>query len=306
MSSSINTAWPSPERGWLAGFVIVLGLAGLCAAQSGELRAPATAAAGSSISIATTGSGSATFYLAGPGVSSKREVSLGQDVQVTSGELRNAGRYLAILCAGACTNAQFFVTPATPSNLTFLVHPSRAPVGENDVLSGVALPFDQFRNLILEPLSVDFKLTAGNATVMSHPAATQDGVAWFRTNSGRSVGALQVNAAIVESAGNSASVISARRVVQEVAADPCNLRIKGQRTAKGIVIETDPVRDCSGNPVPDGTVVTFTAREGDTKSTVDAPLKQGVARAQITATGPVVVSAASGVVMGNELHLGSQ
>jgi hypothetical protein len=306
MSSSINTAWPSLKRGLVIGLVIAAGLAGVCFAQAGELRAPATAVAGSSISIATTGSGSATFYLAGPGISSKREVSLGQDIQLSARELHNAGRYLAILCAGNCTNAQFFVTPASPASLTFLVHPSRAPVAENDVLSGVALPFDQFRNLVLEPVSLDFKLTAGDATVMSNHASTRDGVAWFRTNSGKSSGALQVNASIVDPTANSASLVSARRVVQEVAADPCNLRIKGQRTAKGIVVETDPVRDCSGNPVPDGTIVTFTAREGDEKSTVDAPLKQGVARAQITATGPVVVSAASGVVMGNELHLGAQ
>ena len=100
--------------------------------------------------------------------------------------------------------------------------------------------------------------------------------------------------------------VSARRVVQQVASDPCSLRIKGQRTPKGIIVETDPVRDCSGNPVPDGTVVTFTAKDAKDSSTVDAPIKQGVARAQITATGPVVISAASGVVMGNALHLGAQ
>jgi hypothetical protein len=307
MSSSINTAWPSLNRGVLAGLLIAAGLVGICVAQARELRAPATVVAGSSISIATTGSGSATFYLAGPGVLSRREVSLGRDIQLSSRELQNAGRYLAILCAGSsCTKAQFFVTPGPPASLTFLVHPSRAPVAENDVLSGVALPFDQFRNLVLEPVSVDFRLTAGNTTVMTNQASTHDGVAWFRTNSGKSSGALQVNASIVDPRSNSTSSAFARRVVQEVAADPCNLRIKGQRTAKGIVVETDPVRDCSGNPVPDGTIVTFTAREGDEKSTVDAPLKQGVARAQITATGPVVVSAASGVVMGNELRLGSQ
>ena len=94
--------------------------------------------------------------------------------------------------------------------------------------------------------------------------------------------------------------------MQQVASDPCSLRIKGQRTTKGIVVETEPVRDCSGNPVPDGTVVSFTAKNGKETSTVDAPIKQGVARAQILAQGPVVISAASGVVMGNELRLGAQ
>ena len=72
------------------------------------------------------------------------------------------------------------------------------------------------------------------------------------------------------------------------------------------MVETEPVRDCAGNPVPDGTVVTFTAKDGTEASTVDAPIKQGIARAQMTARGPVAISAASGVVMGNELHLGAQ
>ncbi len=115
----------------------------------------------------------------------------------------------------------------------------------------------------------------------------------------KSAGALQV----VGSLGDA----SARRIVQQVASDPCNLRIKGQRTAKGIVIETEPVRDCAGNPVPDGTVVTFTAKNGKETSTVDAPIKQARDCAhQMTAAGPVSISAASGVVMGNELHLGAQ
>ena len=71
-------------------------------------------------------------------------------------------------------------------------------------------------------------------------------------------------------------------------------------------METEPVRDCAGNPVPDGTIITFTAKAGDDTDTVDAPLKKGIAKAQLIAKGPVVISAASGVVMGNELRIGGQ
>jgi hypothetical protein len=39
---------------------------------------------------------------------------------------------------------------------------------------------------------------------------------------------------------------------------------------------------------------------------VDAPVKQGVAKAQLAASGPVTISAASGVVLGNELRLEAQ
>jgi hypothetical protein len=166
------------------------------------------------------------------------------------------------------------------------------------VISGVALPFDEFHNLVLAPVAVDFQLTAKGAAPVSHQVSTQGGVAWFHTSAGKTAGALQIAASIGD--------VSARRVVQQVASDPCSLHIKGQRTAKGIVVETEPVRDCAGNPVPDGTVVTFTARVGQETDTVDAPIKQGIARAQMTARGPVVISAASGVVMGNDLRLGAQ
>jgi hypothetical protein len=228
----------------------------------------------------------------------KRDVQLGKQISLAPQELQASGRYVAVLCANACTSAIFFAAPAKPSSLIFLVHPSRAPVGQNDVISGVALPYDEFHNLVVTPTTVDFELRAKGAAPASHSVQSHDGIAWFHTNSGKSAGPLQVTASLNE--------VSARRVVQQVASEPCNLRIKGQRTPKGISIETDPMRDCAGNPVPDGTVVTFTARSGNEVSTVDAPVKQDVARAQIAMKGPVVVSAASGVVMGNELRVGAR
>lgn len=279
-------------------FVSVASLALASYAQVGEVRAPSGAVAGMAASIGTTGGGSATFYLVGPGVSLKRDVTLGGEIQLDAKSLQNAGRYLGIVCADSCQSASFFVSPAKPVSLTFLVHPSRAPVGESDVISGVALPFDEFRNLIIAPSKIAFESSAAGKTLMSHTATTQNGVAWFRTNSGKSAEALQVTASV-----NNASV---RRVVQQVASEPCSLRIKAQRDAKGIALETEPVRDCSGNPVPDGTIVTFTAKGGKETDTVDAPVKKSVARAQIAANGTVAISAACGVVMGNELRVGAR
>jgi hypothetical protein len=273
----------------------------LCLAELGvaqELRVPASVTAGQETTISTTGSGKATFYLLGPGVSNKSDVSLGEEIHLRSQDVRNAGDYVAIVCGDTCRSSSFYVTAAQPTGLTFLVHPSRVPAGMGEAVSGVALPFDQFHNLILDPVMVNFQLTAGNASLLSRAVRTQNGVAWFRTNSGKSAGKLQVVATL--------GTVSASRAVQQVAADPCNLRIKGQRTPKGIAVETDPVRDCSGNPVPDGTIVTFSAAGSGGRSTVDAPIKQGVARAQIEASGPQVISVASGVVMGNELRVGGQ
>jgi len=267
------------------------------ASEAQDIRVPASAVAGEEASISTTGSGKATFYLIGPGISSKSDVNLGEEIHLQAQDLRNAGEYIAVVCSRECHNASFFVSAGKPHRLTFLVHPSRVPVAQNDAVTGVALPFDDFRNLVTTPETINFQLTAGNASV-SRSVRTQDGISWFRTASGKSAGPLQVVASLDD--------ISTRRAVQQVASDPCNLRIKGERTATGILVETEPVHDCAGNPVPDGTIVTFTATVGDEKSTVDAPIKQNVARAQIVASGPAVISAASGVVMGNELRVGGR
>ncbi len=257
---------------------------------------PAQVVAGAGASIGTSGSGGAIFYLVGPGVSLKKDVKLGEEIALSPKETQKAGKYTAIVCANVCESSEFFVSPAASSKITLLAHPSRAPVGMNDVISGVALPFDEFHNLVLAPTTIDFQLSTHGEPAMNRPVSTHNGVAWFRTDSGKTAGTMQIIASLGQ--------VSTRHVVQQVASNPCNLHIQGQRTAKGIVVETSPVRDCAGNPVPDGTIVTFTATAGQEKSTVDAPIKQGIARAQILTNGPVMISAASGVVMGNELRLG--
>jgi hypothetical protein len=268
----------------------------LCAAQ--DLRVPTSASAGEEQSISTTGSGKATFYLVGPGVSLRNEVTLGEEIHLHAQDLKKAGNYLALVCSGECHSGTFYVTAAKPASVAFLVHPSRVPVALNDAVSGVAFPFDQFHNLVLTPLTVNFQLTAGNNPLFSRPVRTRDGVAWFRTTSGKSAGAVQVLASVDE--------ISTRRALQQVASDPCNLRISGKRVPTGILLQTDTVHDCTGNVVPDGTIVTFSATEANGKSTVDAPIKQGIARAQIVSPGASVISAASGVVLGNELRIGAK
>jgi len=297
MSSLINTVCRNRRLRLITlSAAVVPWAVGAGYSQNVELHAPSAAVAGAAASIGTTGSGSATFYLQGPSVSAKRKVQLGQDISLTSRELQSAGRYIAVVCSDSCINTTFFVSPAKPSSIAFLVHPSRAPVARNDVISGVALPFDEFHNLVIEPVPIQFQLAFRTGAPTSHSSPTHDGIAWFRTSSGKSAGPVQVTASINE--------IVAKRVVQQVASDACRLRIKGQRTAKGIVVETEPVRDCSGNPVPDGTIVTFTAKSGNEISFVDAPVKQDVARATMAAKGPVVLSAASGVAMGNEIRIG--
>lgn len=300
MSSSTNIVPRLHKLSWIVALVAFALCLAVPASNAQEIsvRPSSNPVAGTSISIGTTGRGAATLYLMGPASSVKQTVDLGKDIPIAGSDVQSAGRYVAIVCAGSCVSSAFFVAPARPSSLTLLVHPSRAPVAQKDVISGVALTFDEFHNLVTLPAAVDFRLSAKGSPPASHTVESKGGSAWFRISSGKAAGPLEIAASL--------NGVTARRVVQQVASDPCNLRIKGERTAKGISIETEPIRDCAGNPVPDGTIVTFTARDGDQVSTVDAPVKKDIARAEIEAKGPVTVSAASGVVMGNELRIGGQ
>ncbi|HTW59109.1 MAG TPA: hypothetical protein VMD99_13335 [Terriglobales bacterium] len=294
MSWSTNIACRIPDARLLACAALIAAcLAPPSSAQ--ELRLPASASAGEAITISATGSGRATFYLAGPGISSKSEINLGEEIRIPAASLHYAGEYLAILCSDTCRSASFDVNPAQPATLSFLVHPSRVPDNQPDSVSGVAFPFDHFSNLVLAPLTVNFHAAGPKESLFSRSVSTHDGVAWFRTSSGKAAGALHITASIGD--------LSAQRVLAQVASDPCNLRITGARTPNGILVETAPVHDCAGNQVSDGTIVTFTAVGSGETSTVDAPVKGDVARARLTGSGPVVISVASGVAMGNELHI---
>src|SRR5438445_13810108 len=80
--------------------------------SASEIHAPAQTNAGTAITISTSGSGEATFYLVGPANASKQKVQAGSDVSVDGDQLDNAGRYVAILCASdGCTSTSFFVNP---------------------------------------------------------------------------------------------------------------------------------------------------------------------------------------------------
>ncbi len=266
-------------------------------ARAAELRIPDNATAGQPLSIATSGSGDGTLYLVGPAEVIKRKVQLGQEVQIKPEELKHAGRWIAIVRGGGNPQSQaFWVRPGPAENLSFLARPSRVPVAKPGVISGVAFVFDKNQNLVLQPTPINFSLSVGGSSA-SQSATSKDGVAWVKSSSAAKAGAAQFVASV---GGN-----SVRRVVQQVASDPCNLRMHvAQKNKDQVVLETDPVRDCTGNPVPDGTIVTFIETDKTGRSVVDARIKKGIARAELPASDNANVTIAAGVVLGNELHLG--
>ncbi len=264
-------------------------------AMAAELRAPATVEAGHGLSIPTEGSGEATFYLIGPDHVVKRTVTLGGDLQIQSSDVRTAGRYQVIVCGSSCTSAAFEVVAAQAAHLSFFLHPSRVPVSSPDSIDATAFVFDENFNLVLTPATVDFKVGPANGSGFTRQGATHDGVAWMRMDSTPHEGRVQVTAAIGK--------VEEARVIQQVAAEACGLRVKALPSGNTVTLETDPVRDCSGNALPDGTIVSFTAVDKDGRSTVDTPIKKGIARVRLSVHGPTQISVACGVTLGNEVAI---
>jgi hypothetical protein len=192
----------------------------------------------------------------------------------------------------------FWVKPGKPGKLNFLARPSRVPVARPNVISGVTFVFDQYQNLILDPTPVKFNLSVGGAG-STKTVTSREGVAWINSASAPKAGAAQFVASVDDT--------SVARVVQQVAADPCErsfrMHVAGH-TGQNTIVETDPIRDCSGNPVPDGTIVTFIQTDKTGKSTVDARIKKGTARAELPKSDNATITVAAGVVLGNELHVG--
>lgn len=268
-------------------------------AWGAELQGPDQVAAGQGISFQTSGSGSTMLYVEGPGTAIKREITLGETVLLRPEELRSAGRYLASL-GDADSTKVFFVVAGAPASVTFLARPSRVAASQPDAISGVAFVYDQYKNMAPAAARVRFNLSVEGKVVVDQSVTSNDGVAYVKADSPARAGAAQ----FVATVGDSNPAV--RRVVTLTAGEPCSLRMSVHRDGKFLVAETDPIKDCSGNPVPDGTIVTFTESEAVTgwRSQVDARIKRGIARAQLPVSNDATISVASGIKLGNEIHVG--
>ena len=275
---------------------IILATLPLAHAQDGRMSLPKTIEAGSAFSIQSTGTGNATLYIVGPGQVLKRNVQLGEAAYFPSGSLYNAGHYLAILVAGSSAdNGWFDVAPASkPANLSFLAKPSRLSIGLHNGISGTLYIFDVYHNLITKPTPVSFKLSIPAGAVQQRTVTSNQGVATTEMDSGTKEGFARFEAQV--------DGLSSTRVVEQVPGNPCGLTMSAKPAGNQIELQTSPVKDCSGNAVPDGTIVTFTETYNGTQSTADVPLKQGIAQVQLPAHPGATITVASGVALGNEIH----
>ena len=279
----------------LIGSMAIIAMQPACA-QAGNMSLPKFVEAGNAFSIQSAGSGRSTLYVIGPGQVLKRDVQLGQTVFFPAGSLYNAGHYLVVLAGDSSTESEAFdVLPATkPADLSFLARPSRLPVSLHNGITGAVYVFDAYHNLITIPGQVSFELTTPSGTVQKHIVATRDGAAWTVMDSTAQQGMDKFEARIGE-------ILSAR-VVAQVPGDPCGLKMNATQSGQGLQLKTDPVRDCNGNAVPDGTIVTFTEAYEGGQTTVDVPLKRGIAEVGMASHNGAVISVASGIVLGNQIR----
>ena len=254
-----------------------------------QLSVPEQIGAGQGITIQA----SDEVLVFGPGAALKKK-PLNGEVNFSGEEIAVVGKY-TVYSEG--TTKQFKVVAGQAKKVSFIARPSRVPVAKPDIVTGVAFVFDNSQNLVLAPTPVKFDLTIAGAGA-SRTVTTSNGVAWIKTASGPRAGAAHFVASIPG--------VEVKRVVQQVASEPCNIRMKAQRQGDQLLLETDPIKDCTGNPVPDGTIVTFTVSgDSEGRTTIDSRIKKGIAQAQVPASDRGTVSVASGVVLGNEIDLGS-
>lgn len=263
-----------------------------------DMTVPQQAIAGATVVVQTSGTGEATAVIVGPGHIVAKKITLGQQLELSGDDVADAGRYVVILTSGGSEiSKSFAVLPAKPARFGFVAHPSRAPVSQKDGITGAVYAFDAYNNFVLEPVTVDFNLSGKQGSARDQHVVSKNGVAAVAMDSPPREGAVEFQA--------SADGVLASRVVRVVADEPCTLRIHAEPQGSDIRVQTDPVRDCSGNLVPDGTLVTFTEWDAQGRSTVDASVKKGIAQANLPAKGEVRISAASGVALGNEVKLRS-
>jgi hypothetical protein len=269
----------------------------LAFAQGGSLSLPKSVEAGSAFSIGSSGSGKATLYIVGIGQVIKRPIELGQAAYFPLGTLYSAGHYVTVLVrdSGPSESGSFDVVPASKAaDVTFLARPSRLPVSLRGGITGAAYVFDSYRNLIATPTEVSFELSGPKGGTQTRSVRSRYGAAWTEMDSTPQQG----NDKFVARVGG----VSSTRIIGQVPGDPCSLKMSARPAGQHIQLQTEPVRDCSGNPVPDGTIVTFTETYDGGESTVDVPLKRGIAEVAMPARPGARVSVASGVVLGNEIH----
>ena len=277
---------------------LCLALVAASSAAQTAVTAPDQVTAGTGFTFSVAGEGKGTLYLLGPSRAIKRDIEFGKETQIAGTEVSSSGKYQLSVCGTGCSTKIIDVQPAAPARLGFLLHPSRVPVSKSNAVNGTTIAFDQYNNIVTAPSEITFRIASAGETASEKAVRTVRGIAAFQMDSRPTQGTLEVTASLAHA--------SEPRVIQQVASEACGLRMSAAPSGSMITLQTEPIRDCKGNPLPDGTIVSFTKIDGAGKSTVDTPIKKDRASAQFSVAGPARISVACGVVVGNEIAWGGR
>jgi len=164
-------------------------------------------------------------------------------------------------------------TPGPPANLSLIAAPSTLPVGNLSALTATVT--DQFGNLVAGSVIVSFTTSFG--ALSDNSATTVNGVATATLSS-----TLPGTAVVTATVGS----LNATRLVTFTPGPPANLSlIAAPSTLQvgNLSALTATVTDQFGNPVANGTVVSFTTNLGST-SPVTRVTTNGVATATLSST----------------------
>jgi adhesin/invasin len=171
------------------------------------------------------------------------------------------------------TTAQVTFTPGPPANLSLIAAPSTLPVGNLSALTATVT--DQFGNPVVNGTAVSFTTNLGSASPVTR--VTTNGVATATLSS-----MLPGTAVVTATVGS----LNATRLVTFTPGPPTNLSLAAAPSTLqvgNLSALTATVTDQFGNPVVNGTVVSFTTNLGSA-SPVTRVTTNGVATATLSST----------------------
>ncbi|MEI7771489.1 MAG: hypothetical protein WCI67_15970 [Chloroflexales bacterium] len=257
------------------------------------LRAPAAIAAGEpatlvaeridapdglAVTLVTNGSYGARVY---------RGVFLAgrAEFRIPGADTQAAGFVTLRARAGAAAgDAKLTITPGPP------VDPVVPLVGPRTIIAdgahwgtALAIPFDAYGNPVAEGTPVTFSLQRPGAQAETFSAPVTNMLAWRRVFSATRAGRTTITVSVGAARGPDASLIETPGWPAPFAlsASPLGLPADGQQL---VTLRTQPVVDAYGNPMLDGTLVTFVAEvPGGQLRFIPAYTIDAVAEAQIQA-----------------------
>ncbi|RJR19119.1 MAG: hypothetical protein C4582_10810, partial [Desulfobacteraceae bacterium] len=195
---------------------------------------------------------------------------------------------------GAAANVvvTFIAGPISAINLT--ASPNNLTAGSSTTSTVRAQVIDAFGNPVADGQVISFGITTGSGSLSALTAATSGGFASVNYTPSRTPGLVRITAEATNGVTASADINLITPTVGSVTVTTGSSSIIANGTSGTPVIAT--VIDGVGNPIADGTVVSFTATSG-TLSSATATTSLGEARVTLfssTNVGPSTVTATAG------------